>query len=62
MILFNIFSSEISRPVSTKFHVDPTVEAGLRVSSNGLAPLTVMPIYGKIMKHILLLHNQDLLK
>ena len=30
------------------FH-DRTVETGLRVCSNGHAPLTVMPIYGKIM-------------
>ena len=42
------------------FH-DPTVEMGLRVCSNGHVPLTVMPIYGKIMiKHIL--QNQELLK
>ena len=40
----NTFSSEISWPISTKFHVDPTVETGLRVSSNGHAPLTVLPI------------------
>ena len=31
MILLNTFSSEISWPISTKFHVDPTVEMGLRV-------------------------------
>ena len=49
MILLNTLSSEISWPVSTKFHVDPTVETGLRVCSNGHIPLTVMPIYGKIM-------------
>ena len=49
VILLNTFSSEISWPVSTKFHVNPTVETGLRVCSNGHAPLTVMPIYGKIM-------------
>ena len=63
MILFNTVSSEISWPISTKFHVSPNVETGLRVCSNGHTPLTVMPIYGKIMimkKHILLL--QELLK
>ena len=49
MILLNTFSSEISWPISTKFHVDPTVETGLRVCSNGHAPLTVMTIYGKKM-------------
>ena len=31
-----------------KIH-DPTVETRLKVCSNGHAPLTVMPIYGKIM-------------
>ena len=50
MILLNSFSSEeVSWPISTKFHGDPTVETGLRVCSNGHAPLTVMPLYGKIM-------------
>ena len=42
MILLNTFSSEISWPISTKFHIDPTVETGLRVCSNGHTPLTVM--------------------
>ena len=49
MILLNTFSSEISWQISIKFHVDPTVETGLIVCSNGHASLTVMPIYGKIM-------------
>ena len=49
MILLNTVSSEISWPISTKFHVDPTVEMGLKVCSNGHAPLTVMPIYGKMI-------------
>ena len=68
MILLNTFSSEISWPISTKFHVDPTVETGLRVCSNGHAPLTVMSICGKIViikkkqKNILILKNQELLK
>ena len=48
MILLNTFSSEISWPISTKFHVHPTFEIRLRVCSNDHAPLTVMPIYGKI--------------
>ena len=59
MILLNIFISEISWPVSTKFHLDRTVETGLRVCSNGHTPSTVMPIYSKLMiikrKHIFLL-------
>ena len=49
MILLNTFSSEISLPISTKFHVDPTVEMGLSICSNGHTSLTVMPIYGKMM-------------
>ena len=51
MILLNTFSSEISWPISTKFHVNPTVETGWRFCSNGHALLTVMPIYtcSKIM-------------
>ena len=49
MILLNTFSSEIGWPISTKFHVDPTIETGLKVCSNGHASLTVMPIYGKMM-------------
>ena len=49
MILLNTFSSEICWPVSIKFHVDPSVEMGLRVCSTDHEPLTVMPIYGKIM-------------
>ena len=48
MILLNN-SSEIIWPISTQFHVDPTVETGLKVCSNGHAPLTVVPIYGKLM-------------
>ena len=49
MILSNMLSAEISWPISIKFLVDPTVETGLRVCSNDHAPLTAMPIYGKII-------------
>ena len=49
MILLNTFSSKISWPISTQFHVHPTVETGLGVCSNSHAQLTAMPIYGKIM-------------
>ena len=58
ILLLNNFSSETIWPIFTKFHVDPNVETGLKVCSNGHAPLTVMPIYGKKnnnSKHILLL-------
>ena len=43
MILLNTFSVKISWPVSTKFHVDRSVETGLRVWSKGHTLLTVMP-------------------
>ena len=46
MILLNIFSSETTWPIFDRFHGDPT---GLRICSNGHAPLTGMPIYGKIL-------------
>ena len=54
---------------------DPTVETGLKVCSDGHAPLTIMSIYGKMMmikqnkktnqkkkKKKNLLQNQELLK
>ena len=46
MILLNTFSSEICWPMSTEFHIDPTVVMGLTVCSNVHGPLIVMPIYG----------------
>ena len=45
--------------VFIKFHVHPTVETGLRVCSNGQAPLTVLPIYGKIMIIIKKTHSSS---
>ena len=36
IILLNTFFSEINWPISTKFHVDPTVEMGLRVCSHSI--------------------------
>ena len=47
MILFNNLFSVTTWPISTKFHAYSTVERELRVCSNGLALLTVMPVYGK---------------
>ena len=64
MMLLNNFLQN-TLPVTTKFHANPTVEKGLRVCSNGHAPMIVMPKYGKkknnYIKHILL-QNQELLK
>ena len=49
MILLINFSYETTLPLFTKFHVDPSVETG-----ESLVPLTVMPIYGTNIKHVLL--------
>ena len=46
MILLN-FSAETTWQIFIEFHVDPTVETGLRACSNSHAPLTAIPIYGK---------------
>ena len=39
------FFRKTTKPISTKFHIDPTVEMWLIVYSNDHAPLTVGPIY-----------------
>ena len=39
MVLLNNFSSENTWPVFTKFHVDPIVETGLKICSNGHASI-----------------------
>ena len=48
-VLFTCIKSWFFRkttwPISTKFHIDPTVEMWLIVNSNDHAPLTVGPIY-----------------
>ena len=46
-ILLSNFSSETTSPISTKCHVDLTVETELRVCSNAHSLLTVIPIYRK---------------
>ena len=53
----NIFSSETTGPIETKFHVEPPWDRGTKVCSNGLGHMTkmaAMPIYGKNLKNILL--------
>ena len=47
IIMLNSFSSETTWPIFTKYHIDPTVETGLRVCLNGPLTVIVMPIYGK---------------
>ena len=49
----NIFSSETTRPIDVKFHVEPPWDGGTKVYSNGPGHMTnmaAMPIYGKNLK------------
>ena len=56
----NIFSSETTGPIETKFYTEPPCNGGTKVCSNGqghINKLAAMPIYGKNLKN-LLLRNQ----
>ena len=49
----NIFSSETTGPIQTKFHMEPPWNGGTKVCSNGQGHMTkvaAMPIYGKNLK------------
>ena len=49
----NIFSSETTRAIEAKFHVEPPGDGGTKVCSNGpghMTKLAAMPIYGKKKK------------
>ena len=51
----NIFSSETTGSIETKFHMEPPWDGGTKVCSNGLGNMTklaAMPIYGKNIKII----------
>ena len=53
----NIFSSETTRPIEAKFHMEPPWDGGTKVCSNGpghMTKMAVMPIYGKNLKNLLL--------
>ena len=53
----NIFSSEITGPIETKFHVEPPCGGGTKVCSNGPGHMTNMATiskYGKNLKNPLL--------
>ena len=46
----NIFSSETTKPIEAKFHMEPPWDGGTKVCSNGPCHMTKMaaiPIYGK---------------
>ena len=49
----NIFSSETSGPIETKFHREPPWDEGTKLCSNGPGHMTkvaAMPLYGKNLK------------
>ena len=49
----NIFSSETTKPIKTKFHVEPLWDGGTKVYSNGpghMTKMAAMPICGKTLK------------
>ena len=49
----NDFSSENTKPIATKFHIQPSKPLGKKSCSNGLGHMTnmaAMPIYGKNLK------------
>ena len=57
----NFFSLETSRPIETKFHMEPPLDRGMKICSTGLCHMTnmaTMPIYGKKNVKNLLLWNQ----
>ena len=56
----NIFSSETTGPIEAKFHVEPPLDGGTKVCSNGPGHMTKMaasPYMVKTLKN-LLLRNQ----
>ena len=50
---FSNISSETTRPIEAKFHVEPPGDGGMEVCSNNTGHMTkmaTMPIYGKNLK------------
>ena len=53
----NIFSTETTLPIETKFHMEPPLHGGTKLCSNGpghMTEMAAMPIYGKTLKNLLL--------
>ena len=53
----NIFSSETTGPIETKYHVAPPWDGGTKVCSNGpghMIKMAATPVYSKNIKKILL--------
>ena len=49
----NIFSSETTRPIKVKFHMELLLDGGTKICSNGpghMIKMAAMPIYGKNLK------------
>ena len=49
----NIFSSETTGPIEAKFHMEPPLDGGMKVCSNGpghMSKMAAMPTYGKNLK------------
>ena len=49
----NIFSSETTGPIEAKFHMEPPLDGGMKVCSNGpghMSKMAAMPRYGKNLK------------
>ena len=47
---WNFFSSEITRPIEAKFHIEPPRDIGMKICSNvpgHMAKMASRPIYGK---------------
>ena len=59
--ILNDFSSKTTRPIATKFHIQPPGPLGKKSCSNGLGHMTnmaAMPIYNKNLKNLLLQNQQ----
>ena len=49
----NIFSSETSKPIKVKLHMEPPWDGGTKVCSTGhghMTKMATMPVYGKNFK------------
>ena len=48
----NFFSLETARPIEAKFHMDPPLDGGTKVLSNGpghMTKMAAMPIYHRVL-------------
>ena len=55
--ILNIFSSETTRPIEAKFHMESPWDGRTKICSNSpglMTKMATMPIYGKNLKNLLL--------